>query len=191
MHISKWLYSADGFSFKTKKKKCLCGQLEHLERLHQCWMVHRATSVYQRLFHEDPPYFSKIISHHILCPSQQHGSTGGESRSWTGLAAGRSRTDEQLESSIRPEWDNARLLKLQKLFSSPPRCLQTLEEHVKHQHVPTFYWCAAAIKVQMSEYFLWNVEMSHLYCCSEDKIRLYEMFKSLHSDFIYVFIELV
>jgi len=79
-------------------------------------------------------YFSKTVLNHILHLFHQHGFIVEESSCWTDLPAfqmfhhlktskiqqRRPRTAEQLESSIRQEWDNIPLPKVQQLVSSVP-----------------------------------------------------------------------
>lgn len=94
----------------------------------------------------------------------------------------KARTVEQLQSSIRWQWDNS---------SHVQRRLQTDDkgERVhsdKHEPVPTFMRCFAAIKFKMSEYFSWNRKLSqfkHLICFvwSMWTKRVYGVCKSLHS----------
>jgi len=85
-------------------------------------------------FREGLACFSRTKLNHILHLFQQHGFVVEESGRWTDLPAvqtfhhmktfkiqqRRARTAEQLESSIRQEWDNIPLPKVQQLVSSVP-----------------------------------------------------------------------
>lgn len=72
----------------------------------------------------------------------------------------RQRTVEQLESYIRPEWENISLLQVQQLLSSVVyRVLLKAERTLhsgKHSPVPTFLRHVAAIKFKMSQDFSLN-----------------------------------
>lgn len=87
------------------------------------------------------------------------------------------RTAEQLETSIKPEQDCAPLW-VQQLLLALKR-LQT-DAQWKHESVPTFYRCVAAITSFMKQ------SQFKLLCCSVvSKIWVHQLCKSLHLFVIY------
>ena len=103
---------------------------------------------YTQVLEKDFTYFNRTMLKHILHPFQQHGFIVEESGCWTDLPAvqnfhhlktfeiqqRRPRTAEPLESSIRQEWDNSPLPKVQQLVSSVPDVYRLLlkEEWMLH-----------------------------------------------------------
>ena len=93
---------------------------------------------------------------HILHLFQQHGFVVEESGCWTDLPAVQTFHQliaEQLESSIRQEWNNIPLPKVQQLVSSVPDVVKRRGDATQHGPVPAFRDVLLPWKFTLSLYF--------------------------------------